>query len=85
MLNFDDFNPDGFSGEWEYKLWLDAIDKQRVRLPVKRGVEVRMLRNYLWNALTAFKLRKAGRIQRAREYELVCDRIHRALPDRLKW
>lgn len=32
--------------------------------------------NYVWNKLTAMQCRRAGKIQEAKQYEDICDRIY---------
>lgn len=44
-----------------------------------------MLENYAWNKLTAMILRKEGEINRAIEYENICQRIYDRLPEFARW
>jgi hypothetical protein len=43
------------------------------------------LANYACNKSVAMKLRATGEIERAKTYELICERIYQDLPKALRW
>jgi hypothetical protein len=43
------------------------------------------LRNYAMNKAVAMQLRRAGKIERAQEYESICETIYNLLPEDARW
>lgn len=62
---------------------------KHIRLSAKKyGYSVRDIRHikdYAINKVIAMGLRKAGRIERARQYESICENIYSYLSESAKW
>lgn len=88
----EDFNPDGMTRD-DIGRWIEFIGHGKRPsvanqwFPNTKGKFelVRNMRNYLWNKLTAMDLRIAGNIQKALEYEAICDRIYNEFPMEVRW
>lgn len=94
FFDWENFNPDAEMDREELMKWIQFIGNGRRPLnvanfwfPNERGrlIAVINLRQYLWNKYTAMGLRLAGNINRALEYEGICDRIYNRLPDYARW
>lgn len=92
QFSLEEFNPDGMCSD-EIEQWIAFIGSgQRPRVAKQwfpsmkdQFRHTRNIRNYLWNKLTAINCRLSGKIQEAMQYEAICDRIYKELPESAKW
>lgn len=93
-FTWDDFNPDAELSPDDLMPWVDFIGQgtRPIRVankwfPGERGriKAVKLIRGYLWNKMTAMRLRLAGNIAQAIQYEDICQRVYNQLPDYARW
>jgi len=89
---WDTFNPDG-ADRAELRDWAVYIGNGKPVsaanrwFPGKVGrvTAVKNIRAYLWNMVTARRLREEGRIELAQTYERIADIVYTRLPDYARW
>lgn len=66
-------------------LEVEGIPGYKSEAPVGRLHVAKTIRAYCWNKATAMELRAKGNIERALEYERICERVYGELPQWARW